>query len=315
MSIVIGGGITGTIIANQLKHVDLPVQVLEQSNNHGRLKTEEADVGAQFFTVRSEEFKELVDHWEDQELVKVWSKGFPPKNDGNNRYCAVDGMEALVDHLSQSIDIQYETTVESIQETDKEFVIKTNHGELKSDHVILTAPLPKSVDLVKHILPKDDLQELQQVEYYPCISLVITLDKPLKISDSGAYQLKGKVVDFVANNHTKGVTNDDIITIHCSPDFSEQYFNAKESDIIVKVQQELSNVNELKSIPFSTVKMLKWDYSQPKQPYKQSSYSYKNKNKLLVIAGDGFGSSKIEGACLSALDASNTLFKDYQVFQ
>jgi len=316
-NIIVGSGITGTLIANQLKHVHIDATVLEQSKNrHGRLETKDADTGAQFFTVRSEEFKELVDQWKDQKLVKVWCEGFPPKNDEYPRYCAVDGMGKMVEQLSHGNKIEYDTTVLRIVEEEDKFVLHTNKGKLESDHVILTAPLPESLKLVKDIIPKNEYKSLSQVEYWPCISLTIKMNEPFKVGDSGAYQHKGEIVDFIANNHSKGITENEIITIHCSPEFSEQYLNKADMDIKDQIQLELDHIDAIKGLKLKDheVELLKWKYSQPKTPFNERFYHYKNGKKHLLIAGDGFLGSKIEGACLSALDASNALFKDFQVF-
>ena len=317
-NIIVGSGITGTIIANQLKHVNIDATVLEQSkNSHGRLETKDtADTGAQFFTVRSDEFNQLVQQWKDQNLVKVWSQGFPPKNDEHPRYCAVDGMGNLVDHLSKENKIQFDTTVTKITEETDEFILHTNKGILESDHVILTAPLPESLKLVKDIIPKNEYNALNKVDYWPCISLTIKMNTPFKIGESGAYQHKGKIVDFIANNHNKGITENEIITIHCSPEFSESYYNKSDEDIKDQIQMALDQIEGIKGLKLkgNELELLKWPYSQPKEPFKERFYHYKNGKKHLIIAGDGFLGSKIEGACLSALDASNELFKDFQVF-
>ena len=191
-NIIVGSGLTGTLISNQLKHVNIKATVLEQTHSHGRLDTQDADVGAQFFTARSDDFKELVEQWKDQNLIKVWCKGFPPKNDEYPRYCAVDGMGNLVDHLSKDANIQYETQVESIIEKKDKFILKTNKGEMEADHLVLTAPLPQSLKLAKGIIPESDYNALSRIDYWPCLSLTVELDNPLEVGEVGAYQHKGK---------------------------------------------------------------------------------------------------------------------------
>eukprot|EP00834_Sanchytrium_tribonematis_P001147 NODE_25_length_41203_cov_0.917113.p12 type:complete len:331 gc:universal NODE_25_length_41203_cov_0.917113:18150-17158(-) len=311
-NVIIGSGITGSIIANKLKESEIESIVLEQTEHgHGRTETNEADTGAQFFTVRTDEFGKLVQEWKSQNLVKVWSEGFPPKNDNYPRYCAVDGMGNLVDDLCENLKIKYKTQVNTIEESENEFILHTNKGIMKADHVVLTAPLPKSLKLVEDIIPKADFEKLAEVKYWPCVTLIMELDDKFKIGENGAYQHKGSVIDFVANNHTKGITDKEIITIHCGKEFSEAYFKKSDRDIIDKVNSEWKSIEALSDLSLSKAKVLRWDYSQPKNTFKKSTYHYSNGPKTLILAGDGFGDSKIEGACLSALHAAEELRHDF----
>eukprot|EP00835_Amoeboradix_gromovi_P006589 NODE_806_length_4082_cov_0.326638.p1 type:complete len:342 gc:universal NODE_806_length_4082_cov_0.326638:913-1938(+) len=322
-NIIVGSGITGSIIASKLKHVNLDAQVIEQGQSHGRLSTKEkerADIGAQFFTARSQEFKDLVEQWKDQHLVKSWCTGFPPKNDEYERYCGVDGMAQLVHKLAEDTNIAYDTKVWQITESTSDFIVKTSKGEFRSDHVILTAPLVESLELVKDIIPKYDYEQLSKVQYWPCLTLAVKVPNSFVLNEKGVYQHKGNIIDFIATNRHINEDAKDLedimVTIHCSPQFSEQFFNEPEDAIIGQVQLELNTVNELKKINLEEldVELLKWKYSQPKKPFHAKSYHFKKGPKNLIIAGDAFGDSKIEGACLSALNASDLLYKDFQVF-
>ena len=307
--IIVGSGLCGTLIANKLKIAGRRCTVLEKSKNHGRMATRyidektTVDIGAQFFTIRQPKFKTLVNEWIDDGIVQEWCTGFPPKNDKYPRYIVRQGMRHLVSVLAKECDVQFDQCVESITETELDFIVKTKTNEYRSNTIILTTPIPQAIPFVQDILPSQDLKLLQNIKYYPCLTLLF--ESKEQISFCGAYQFKGNVVDFLCNNKVKGISKSNIITLHCAPNFSEDHYNLPLEEIVKFVQQELDTFTTIK-IQDATLK--RWKYAQPKVPFDALSLQVnKSTNKKIIFAGDQFGKSKIEGTCLSALHVVESL--------
>src|SRR5262245_8777025 len=80
--LIVGAGIAGLMAAHVLTERGLSVALLnKESSVGGRLATRHigagfADYGAQFFTVRSDEFREWVDRWLAAGIVYQWTNGF-----------------------------------------------------------------------------------------------------------------------------------------------------------------------------------------------------------------------------------------------
>ena len=115
--IVIGSGLSGLTIANILSKNGLKTIVVDKGHkaggrmSHGvmnRSKVElndfEYDHGAQFFTVRSNEFKKEVDVWLEHKWISKWCNGFS-KTDGYPRYIGTEGMHSLPLEISKNLNI------------------------------------------------------------------------------------------------------------------------------------------------------------------------------------------------------------------
>ena len=53
-------------------------------------------------------------------------------------------------------------------------------------------------------------------------------------------------VDFIANNRKKGITQTEIITIHCAPEFSEEYYDSDDNEVLRLIQSELNGIESVK---------------------------------------------------------------------
>src|SRR5690349_51858 len=101
--LIIGAGLSGLMAARKLSENRFRVTLIEKGQGvGGRLATQAvgkglADYGAQFFTVRSDEFRREVDQWLADKVVYVWSKGFSDgirtteQFDGYPRYATQGG--------------------------------------------------------------------------------------------------------------------------------------------------------------------------------------------------------------------------------
>ena len=84
---VIGAGISGLALANKLKK-HFEVVVFEKSRGYGgRVATRRAhefifDHGAQFFKVKTDEFKEYIKPMIDQDIIDIWRARFVEIDNG-----------------------------------------------------------------------------------------------------------------------------------------------------------------------------------------------------------------------------------------
>ncbi|MBA3611032.1 MAG: NAD(P)-binding protein, partial [Rubrobacter sp.] len=101
--IIVGAGISGLLAATELQAAGWTVTVLDKGRGVGgrmatrRIDGASFDHGAQFFTVRTERFQNLVDGWLAAGAAAEWSRGFPNAageggNDGHPRYRGSNGM-------------------------------------------------------------------------------------------------------------------------------------------------------------------------------------------------------------------------------
>ena len=155
--VVIGAGVSGLLAANKLQEAGWRVTVLEKGRGvGGRMATRRFDGGsfdhgAQFFTARSDTFKEMVEDWQTAGAAREWSRGFTdaegnPNEDGHPRYRGAAGMTSVPKHLSRNLDVRTGEKVVRVDEDGGAWHLETESGaEVTGDTLIVTAPVPQAL--------------------------------------------------------------------------------------------------------------------------------------------------------------------------
>ncbi|MEO5724693.1 MAG: FAD-dependent oxidoreductase, partial [Ilumatobacteraceae bacterium] len=154
--VVVGAGISGLLAAARLQHLGHDVVVFDKGRGPGgRLATRRIggatlDHGAQFFTVRSEEFDALTQPWITTGLVVEWCRGFGGSPDGYPRYVVRGGMNALAKHVAAGLDVRCATLVFAVHRgAAGGWQVRLDDGAMiAADAVVLTCPLPQSYSLL-----------------------------------------------------------------------------------------------------------------------------------------------------------------------
>ena len=135
------------------------IVVLDKSRSvGGRMATRRIggatiDHGAQFFTTHTAEFAQVVATWSAAGVAQPWFAGRVGPNgvvdaDGHTRFRGVDSMNAIAQHLAQGLDVRRSTAVQSVARSGDGWLVTTTHHALAADAVLLTAPVPQSLELL-----------------------------------------------------------------------------------------------------------------------------------------------------------------------
>jgi renalase len=319
--IVVGGGITGLITATILQRRGINVTVLDKGKSiGGRLATRRMshepsiegvfDYGAQYFSVSNPQFQVWVDDWLNQGVIKEWCQGFGA-SDGKPRYCGVDGTRSIAQYLAQGLDVQTNAKVVEIG-YDSQWLVKTEDAQqYLGEMLLLTLPVPQTLDLLDAslmVLPLDERFALENITYHRCIAVLALLEKPSNIPAPGGIALEDNYVTWLADNHQKGISPDGYaVTLHASPSFSDDYWESDDDEIAYKILSATADYLDSSVIKY---RVHRWRYSLPKtfhvEPYLALS------EIPLIMAGDGFVAPNIEGAVLSGIAAGELIGKRFK---
>lgn len=314
--VVVGAGVSGLTAAGFLQNSGHHVVVLDKGRGvGGRLATRRIvtaggdtatfDHGAQFFTVRSEEFSRAVSGWVEDGVVREWCRGFD-RNDGHPRYVANGGMTTLAKHLASPLDVRTSTLVFEIRPGDaREWtVVIDDASTIDCDAVITTCPLLQSYSITVTAgaeLPAD----LVRADYDRTIGLLAVLDGPPDIPAPGGLQNPDDVFSWIGDNVAKGVSTTPAVTFHAGPEWSSTHWDddadVGRAALVDAARPYLGSA----SIIASDYK--KWRFATPRAPWPESFFVSPATPGTLVFAGDAFAGPKVEGAFLSGLAAARHL--------
>ena len=121
--VIIGAGIAGLSAARVLRAEGRSVRVVDKGRGVGgrmasrRIGDARFDHGAQFFTVRSAAFAELVERASADGAAVEWTHGFDATPDGHARWRGSEGMTSLCKWMAADTGIEPElsTTVTDLR--------------------------------------------------------------------------------------------------------------------------------------------------------------------------------------------------------
>ena len=139
------------------------------------------------------------------------------------------------------------------------------------------------------------------------MAVLAVLDGPTLLPPPGAIDPADGSVDWVADNHRKGVSAAPAVTIHATAAFSRQQWDANDETAIAA----LLAASHLGCAPLpGDTQVQRWRYARPITVH-PARYLAAREQPQLLLAGDAFGGAfggaKVEGAVLSGKAAAELL--------
>jgi predicted NAD/FAD-dependent oxidoreductase len=266
------------------------------------------DHGAQFFTVRSDLFGDAVERWQTEGIVEEWCRGFG-QPDGYPRYRVAGGMNALAKHLAEGIPVITRKRANAVIPGPDRWAVAYEAAAREPDEadtVIATAPVPQTLELLRSgatVLAPDIAARLEAMDYHPVIAILVVLDRSPGMPSPGALQRPDHpVFSFVADNQAKGISDLPAVTFHLSHDLSARLWEQPDEQVAAEVEAELRAT--IGNAAVTEIHIKRWRYAGPKAPASEAMMVAATEPGSLIMAGDGFGGSKVEGAFLSGLAAA-----------
>ena len=321
--LIVGAGISGLMAARSLRDRGYTTLLIEKAREvGGRLATQkigetgQADLGAQFFTVRTDILRRHVDDWLANDLVYVWGTGWsdgsvkPTHSDGHARYAVWGGMNQLAKQLAADVDIALDRLVTYIQLEDGHWILHdSDNRTYRGRALLMTPPMPATLELLSASaisLHPEDAAQLRRIQFGPCLCGIHEVEGAIEMPEPGAVQNFQNDVYWVADNRAKGISASTIITSHANAKYSRQNWDASEADIIQELESAVQPYLKPGAKIVST-QLKKWRFSVPLTTYPHE-FMLARDLPLLCFAGDAFGGrGRVEGAFVSGVAAGNAL--------
>lgn len=327
--LIIGAGIAGLMAARRLRRARVSVRVVEKGEMvGGRLATRPmgegwADLGAQFFTVRSPTFQAIVDEWLAHNVVFEWSRGWSDGSllgegmaDGFPRYAGRAGMAGIANWLAQDVEIALGVEMRALTAVSPTLwqATDSHNRTYHSRAVLLTPPVPQSLALLANgstSLHADDKAALDQISYAPCLCGLFWVDGAVHLPEPGALQRPNHRFSWLADNQRKGLSpTTTLITVHASPAASRELWQTAVSDTLTLMQTALVQFLA-EGATIRQAQLTKWPYALPETVH-PAPFLLAQGTPALIFAGDAFNGPRVEGAALSGLAAAEQLLASWR---
>ncbi len=322
---IIGAGISGITCATTLALYVDRVTVFEKDSQAGgrmaskRLQGFEFDLGAQYFTVQDDVFRDHVESWLQDDLIKPWSGWFVDLEHGNmvsqgddtERFTAVPNMAGLVRHLTRLCDIRYDALVQRLELTSQGWNLIDAHGRSlgQFDLVISSLPAPLNRVLIgKHSRTLQDF--FTKVQMSCSWGLALGFDQALSVPfDVGI--VNDRTLSLVARISSKpGRATREAWIVQASPEWSERHSQSADEDILANLEKAFVEALGV-SPPRAVVKYTCfWPYAAPITPAGEL-YLY-DAQQHLGACGDWCLTPRVEGAFLSGLSLAERVLEDLE---
>jgi predicted NAD/FAD-dependent oxidoreductase len=276
------------------------VRVLDKGRGVGgrmatrRLGAARADHGAQFFTVRSDLFGELVEEAAADGAVVEWCRGFDT-DDGHVRWRGANGMTDLAKWLARDLDVTVSNTVHDLRDE-------------RADAYIVTAPVPQALALLvaSRMVASPDLDDrLATIRYEPTIALMVVPNGPTAVPAPGAVQRRaGSDLAFIADNSAKGMSAEPVLTLHATAQASRRLWRSRDEKVTAELWAAAAPWTSGAGIREFSIQ--RWRYAAPVTLWPEPC-AVLDTDPPVILAGDAFGSARVEGAVCSGAAAAAAL--------
>lgn len=298
---IIGAGIAGATAARMLSDHGHEIVLFEKSGGTGgRLSTRRTDFGdfdhgAQYVSVKSEPFRDVMDNLIGRDAAALWAP------DGEDRdgqwHVGLPGMSGLVKPLLDGIDIKKRMRIVEIRRELEGIICKSEEGEVFTfDKTIVATPSPQASALLKPVDPA--FEALDDVVYMPCWTSMFSFEKTI---DTLPNLYRGEdtfAISWLARNNTKPKRSGaESICAQAGAIWSRDNLELDQNEALRLMQAALEEMAGRQLVPVYA-QAHRWRYARVDRPLGKPFLA--SDDGTLFTIGDGMLGGRVEAAFESA---------------
>ena len=320
---IIGAGLSGLLVANELKDY-FDITIFEKSRSvGGRLATRyagpyEFDHGAQFFCANNKDFisfannllvKGVIEKWHAKfaefdgdkiNTTRYWNGSYP-------HYVGIPKMNSIAKYLAQDLNIKLNTKIVKVNKQNNKWqLFSSEDGYYDNfDWLIIAIPLAQAEEFIS--LYSNDIKEIKDIKMSSCYALMLGFTKQLDLTFDIAL-VKNTDISLISVNSTKPKRNSDFSMIVLSTNkWADANIDQDNSFVMNHLLKEASYVLKKSVRDAEHIDLHKWRYANSSQ-VNISPLVYQNIQ--LAFCGDWAVRGTLQGAFLSATNITKEFKKN-----
>lgn len=329
---IIGAGVAGLTVGQQLRQAGYRVVVVEKSRGVGgrvatrRLHDSRVDHGLRYLEGKGEFLQGLVKILCDRQILKLWTDTiyqFSPNSQfSTSCYIAPEGMSAVAKFLATGLEVWLNHRVESITLNNQDFwqlnfaaINDELPKSLMAKAVVVAIPAPQALMLLEPLVSQEVLGRLRSVKFDPCITVMAGY------SSSCEFDRPEKAILFPENDRLAWIGLDSskrpnskspVFVIQSSANFAQLYLDAE--DLQLAGRELLASAAKywlswLDSPEWFQVH--RWRYAFPCRPLGEMFLDAQT-SLPLICCGDWCGGNLVESALQSGLSTAERINSQLQ---
>ncbi len=336
---VVGAGVAGLTCARTLKDHGVEVVVFDKGRVPvGRLASHQspgldADLGAQYFTVRDDRFGRFVRAWMDDGVVDRWTgriralphRGGPLVDPPPlERFVGTPSMGAIARHLGRGLDVRKSHRVDKVARRGAGFALSVATGEpgvtlgprdeANTDPLIefgefavlvVCLPSDQTHTLVRPLSPRL-ADAVAPVVSDPCLALGFApkddalRDLPFDGLFVGRDGDPDRVLAWIARDSSKPMRRqDECWVVHAAPEWSRAHLRDPREVIERELLHDLARTLDLPRFEVAATTLRRWAFARASAPLDVQALFDADSN--VGVGGDWSAGGRVEGAFLSGL--------------
>lgn len=317
---IIGAGMSGLSAAHLLNNY-AEVTLFEKARGvSGRMSTRRAkpyffDHGTQYFTARTQPFKDFIRPLIEKKIIEPWNARYlkfddnqiiERKNwiDEDPHYVGVPGMNEVGKYLAKNLNIHMNTKITSLEHKER-WQLTDNEGYRYGgfDFLISTAPSPQTIEL----LPKTFkyYNNAKTIEMRACFSLMLGFEKSLPLEFDAAHIENADLSWIAVNSHKPGRSEHYTLIAHSSEKYADAHINDNHDEVMQYLITEASRIigHDVSIADYKTIHG--WRYANNAK--QEISPIFLDQDHKLAACGDWCLGGRVEGAFNSAYNLVNAM--------
>ena len=310
---IVGAGMAGLACATELSRSGVDLHMFDKGRGVGGRMASRViptllgdtvfDMGAQYFTAHSDDFRAAVKEWASAGFASPWLDA------GENALVGVPTMNAPLKKMAAELPVRWSTKIEKLQRNSTKWsVYGVDFQESDFDIVITAMPAEQSAALLMR--PAPDMAEFAiKVASEPCWTLMVVFAERLPVAAS-VLRDNGSISWASRNSAKPGRSGPESWVIHATPAWSRSHLDSNKETVAAELMAAFSRALDTTVPEVVANQAHRWLFARSGKAGTDHLWSAE---RGLGVCGDWLLGPRIESAWLSGFTLAQAVQASLQL--